>query len=190
MLALLSALVAFGCVAASARRLWFVANATFVSLEVLDKALARANGADVVSRLRALVVREPKAAWEGELLDALGAPENLRPALVNEQLTELDYRLDRWSRVPRVCASLATSFSFMLATLVLRRGVAEAGDLSTDAAELAVLSLVGDALTVAAMGVVGTAFCIGAHAEARRMAKATAKAADRVVERLENLASS
>ena len=38
-----------------------------------------------------------------------------RVALVNEQLAELDYLAQRWERVPRVCASISTSFGFLLA---------------------------------------------------------------------------
>ena len=137
--------------------------------------------------LRALVTNDPAADWERDLLAALESPMEHRAALVNEQLTELDYRIQRWARVPRVCASIATSFGFMLATLVLRKGMADFGDLPSDVVELIVFGLVGDALTVAALGIVGTAFCIGAHAEAKKIAGRRMKAADKLVERLEAL---
>jgi hypothetical protein len=167
---------------------WFAANATALHPDDVVHALARARGPEAIDRLRALVAKEPAADWERDLLDALGSPPAQRVALVNEQLTELDYRIQRWARVPRVCASIATSSGFMLATLVLRNGLAaDPGDLPSDAGELIVNGLVGNALTVAAMGIIGTAFCIAAHAEARRIAKARMKGADRLVERLEAL---
>jgi hypothetical protein len=133
------------------------------------------------------VATEPNADWERDLLQTLAAPPELRVALVNEQLTELDYRLQRWARVPRVCASISTSVGFMLATLVLRTALADAGDVPIEVGELVIRGLVGDALTVGAMGIVGTAFCIGAQGEARRIARARGKGADRLVERLESL---
>ena len=68
-------------------------------------------------------------------------------------------------------ASIATSSGFLLATLILRRGLADFGATETEITEPIVRALVGDAITVAAMGFVGTAFCIGAHSQARRMAR-------------------
>jgi len=180
-------LVALACAAASARRVWFAANATALHPEDINAALAKAKGPGAVEALRALVAKEPAADWERDLLDALAAPPALRVALVNEQLTELDYRIQRWVRVPRVCASIATSFGFMLATLVLRKGLADTGEVPIEVGEMIVKGLVADALMVGAMGLIGTAFCIGAQSEAKRIAKARSVGADRLVERLEEL---
>ncbi|MDB4945249.1 MAG: hypothetical protein JWP97_4783 [Labilithrix sp.] len=184
-------LVALACAAASARRVWFAAHATALDPGEIVKALGPPGAPASISaldRLRALVAELPGADWERELLAALAAPADVRVALVNEQLTELDYRIQRWSRVPRVCASIATSFGFMLASLVLREGLAaDTGELSSDVAELVVRGLVGDALLVGAMGLVGTAFCIAAQSEARRIARARSRGADLLVERLEAL---
>jgi len=192
--------IALACAAASARRLWFAVNATVLHPAVLDDALAKASrgatasgggesssAAALLERLRALVAAQPEAEWERDLLEALAAPASSRAALVNEQLTELDHRLQRWSRVPRVCASIATSAGFMLATLLLRTGLVDSGDMPIELGELVVRGLVGDALTVGAMGMVGTAFCIAAHGEAKRIVKERSRAADRLVERLEGL---
>lgn len=195
MIPLVAALVALACAAASARRVWFAANATALDPADIERALAAAGrgegdrdgpeAAAAFEELSALVAREPTADWERDLLQALAAPAPLRVALVNEQMTELDYRIQRWSRVPRVCASIASSFAFMMATLVLRQGLAAADDLSGDLGELLVRGLVGDAFTVAAVGMIGTAFCIAAQGEAKRIAKGRVAAADRLVERLE-----
>jgi hypothetical protein len=180
-------LVALACAAASARRVWFAANATALHPEDIHAALARAKGPEAIAALRELVANEPDADWERELLDALTAPVAHRIALVNEQLTELDYRIQRWARVPRVCASIATSFGFMLATLVLRKGLADTGDVPVEVGEMVLKGLVADALMVGAMGLIGTAFCIGAQSEARRIAKGRSVGADKLVERLEEL---
>jgi hypothetical protein len=180
-------LVALACAAASARRVWFAANATALHPEDIHAALTRAKGPEAITALRELVANEPDADWERELLDALTAPVAHRVALVNEQLTELDYRIQRWARVPRVCASIATSFGFMLATLVLRKGLADTGDVPLEVGEMVLKGLVADALMVGAMGLIGTAFCIGAQSEARRIAKGRSVGADKLVERLEEL---
>ena len=188
MIPFVAILVALACAAASGRRVWLAAHATALHPEVIADALGRITGAGAIARLRALVATMPDADWERELLDALAAPPELRVALVNEQLTELDYRIQRWARVPRVCASITTSAGFMLGTLVLRNGLAtDTSELSSDVAELVIRGLVADALLVAAMGIIGMAFCIGAQAEARRIAKGRTKGADRLVERLESL---
>jgi hypothetical protein len=180
-------LVALACAAASARRVWFAANATAIHPEDIHAALAKAKGPEAIVALRELVANEPAADWERDLLDALTAPVAQRIALVNEQLTELDYRIQRWARVPRVCASIATSFGFMLATLVLREGLADTGEVPVEVGEMILKGLVADALMVGAMGLIGTAFCIGAQTEAKRIAKARSVGADKLVERLEEL---
>ena len=188
MIPIVAIFIALACAAASARRVWFAANATALHPEEVVRALAQAKGPEAIDALRELVAKEPSADWERDLLGAMGAPPEQRVALVNEQLTELDYRIQRWARVPRVCASIATSGCFMLATLVLRNGLAaDTSELSSDVEELVIRGLVGDALLVGAMGLVGTAFCIGAQSEAKRIAKARMKGADRLVERLETL---
>ena len=188
MIPLVAIFVALACAAASARRVWFAANATALHPDEIHAALTRAKGPEAIAALRELVAKEPTADWERELLDALAAPPDLRIALVNEQLTELDYRIQRWARVPRVCASITTSAGFMLGTLVLRNGLAaDTSELSSDMAELVIRGLVGDALLVGAMGIIGMAFCIGAQAEAKRIAKGRVKGADKLVERLEAL---
>jgi hypothetical protein len=73
----------------------------------------------------------------------------------------------------------------MLATLVLRTALADTGEVPIELGELLLKGLVGDALTVGAMGIIGTAFCIAAQAEAKRLARQRGEAADRLVEALE-----
>lgn len=170
--------------AASVRRLSFAANPTVFHPDDVVAALGKGTG---LEGLRAIAQREPSAEWERDLFAALSTREaDARIALVNEQLTELDLRLQRWARVPRVCASVATSVGILLGTLVLRRGLAEAAEID----EKYVWSILNDAISVVAFGIVGTAFCIAAHAHARRLTRVRLEATDRMIEKLETAAGS
>jgi len=183
LLALLAALVTAACVAASARRLVFALTATAIDPASLLKALRGDAGRAAYPRILAEIAREPEATWERDLLAALSAPgdEMARVALVNEQLGELDYRLQRWARVPRVCASIATSSAFLVASLALRNALADTSDvIDVDAA-------VGSAINVAALGVTGASFCIAIQFRARKVAKDRLASTDKLVERLEAL---
>jgi len=180
--------VALACVFASARRLWFAANPTALHPDDVVDFLGKSPDRAALGRLRDAIANVPEADWERDLVEALSAtPVEARVALVNEQLTELDLRMQRWARVPRVCASVATSFGILLGTLVLRDGLANAPDLSGELGERFVRDVLSDAISVAAFGIVGTAFCIAAHAHARRMMRARLAAADRMIEKLEGL---
>lgn len=187
MILVLSLLVALGCAAASGRRVWLAVHA--VALEP-DEVLARVVrdprlGLDA---FRAAARDLPDAEWERDLVEALDErDEPKRNALVNEQLTELGHRLERWSSVPRVCARVSTSVAFLLAALVLRRGLTEDQALPSDVGQLLWGGLIGQAFTVASLGFVGTAFCVAAHNQAKRITRARAEAADKLVERLEGI---
>lgn len=187
MIPALAILVALACAGASARRLWLAANATFLHPDALLGALRGDIRGEGIEALREVVAKEPRADWEHELIAALEAPSpEGRAALVNEQLGELDYRVHRWARVPRVCASIAASAGLLLAMVVMRSGLAQA-DVSGDSGALVIRGLVGDALTVAAFGLVGTAFCVAAMAQARRLVRERLVATDRLVDLLERL---
>jgi hypothetical protein len=175
--------VALACALASVRRLWFVTHATALHPDEVVTSMKK-GGKDA---FRAAAADEPAADWERDLLEAVANPnEKARAALVNEQLTELDFRMQQWVKVPRVCASISTSFGFLLATLVLRRGLVDYGpEVSADVAELFVRGLVGDAMSVAAFGLVGTTFCIAAQNAAKKLVAARLEAVDKLVELLE-----
>lgn len=193
MLPLAAALLAVLCAGASLRRVWFAANPTalhpgelLVALQGGARTHTRPPREEMIARLDAIVARSPDADWERDLLEALRLPQpEARAAFVNEQLTELDFRIQRWARVPRVCASIAASGGLLLATLVLRKGLAGAEALPPELAELVLRGLVGEALTVVAMGVAGALACITALSQAKRIAAERAEAADRLVEGLE-----
>jgi hypothetical protein len=117
------------------------------------------------------------------LFDALGAPPSDRVALVNEQLRELDHRVGRWSRVPRVCASICTSAGLLLATMALRIGLTESAE--TIDGRSRIHGAIIDAMDVAAIGLAGAAFCITIQMRSRKAASSRAEAVDRLVDRLE-----
>jgi hypothetical protein len=182
MLAVLSALVASACVLASARRLAWAVSPAWLDPQPLFEALRGERAADW-PRLRAAVAACDQAKWENDLIAALGATdERSRVALVNEQLRELDWRAQRWARVPRVCASVATSAGFLFACISLLRGSALS---VTDLGASLVTAL--DAL---AIGIAGTSFCIAVHLRARRLVRERLAATDRLVDRLEAIESS
>ncbi len=179
MLAVLSALVASVCVLASARRLAWAASPGWLDPQLLADALRGERGTDW-PRLRAAIAACDGAKWESELVEALGAADECsRTALVNEQLRELDWLAQRWARVPRVCASVATSAGFLFACIALMSGV---GDSTGDMGRMLVSAL--DAL---AIGIAGTSFCIAVHLRARRVVRERLAATDRLVDRLEGL---
>lgn len=185
MIQALAVLVALLCSVASARRMWLVSNATAWHPAPLLAAVGKKPDRAVVARLAATAKDDPKADWERDFFAALDEPdERKRAALVNEQLTELDYRIHRWANVPPMCARIATSFAFLLAALVMRHGLSDA----TDFSEAAMGALVSDGLTVVFLGFVGTTFCITANRHARAVARARLEAADALVEKLEALA--
>jgi hypothetical protein len=131
------------------------------------------------ARLRDTIAACEAATWERDLLAALEAPdEPSRVALVNEQLRELDWRAHRWSRVPRVCASVTTSAGFLFACVALTGAVA----LPTDDAGVALVS----AVNALAIGMAGTSFCVAVHLRARRIVSERLAAAERFVEVLES----
>jgi hypothetical protein len=183
-IALLAALVAFACAAASAWRMWLASHATGWHPADVLAAMGRAPDRAAVDRLRDAAARDPRADWERELFEALGATDpRVRVARVNEQLTELDYRIHRWGTVPRICARIATSSAFLLAALVLRNALAE----TTDFSEAAMRGLLSDGLTVVFMGFAGTGFCLAASRHARGVARERLEGADALVETLESL---
>jgi hypothetical protein len=166
--------IALLCAAASARRLRFVVEATGLDAGVLLTAVRESPPA--WAAIRAEIAHEPAAAWERELLVAL---ESRETALVNEQLSDLDYSSQRWGRVPRVCASVASSSGFLLAALVMRNALAS-DDVDVDGA-------IAAAINAVVVGLAGTAFCIAVHLRARGLLKERLAATDKLVERLESL---
>jgi hypothetical protein len=177
MFALLSALVALGCVVASVRRL-----AASVSLTWLEPRLLvhefRKGGALRSAALRESIVECKDAVWERALLSALDAEEpSARGPLVHEQLRELDWSAQRWQRAPRVCASIASSAGFLFGCAALVRGLdGSTGDVPTGLLPV---------LDAAAIGIAGACACIAVHLRCRRIVRERVADVDRLVECLE-----
>ncbi len=187
MIVFVAAAVSLACVAASTRRLAFVMDATWLDPARLLRALQGDRGRARHPRILAAIAAEAGAAWEREICDALAEGGPAGAARVNEQLRELDWRMQRWSRVPRVCASIASSSGFLLASLALRNGLTAASASPDGTMSDALQGLVTQALGVAAFGVAGTVWCIALQRQATQETRIRAVAADKLVERLETL---
>lgn len=187
MIAIVSFVVALVCLAASARRVHFVHTATAFDVEVLVRELRGDAGARRGPSVTAALA-ESDAPWEGQVARAVCAKDaRVRVAELNEAFTELDFALSRWSRVPRVCASLSSSVGFLLAALLLRQGLSDPTALSGDVLELVTSGLVGQALTVVGFGLAGALGCAALKAQADRASRDVASFADELVDRIEEL---
>lgn len=171
---ILAIVVVASCVVASTRRLTFAAEATALDAGVLLTAVSAEPA--VWPAIRAEIEAEPAAGWERELILAL---DSKQAALVNEQLGDLDYNAQRWARVPRVCASIASSTGFLLAALVMRNALA--------ADEVDVDSAIANAINAVVVGLCGTAFCVAVHLKARSLVRERLALTDKLVNRLESL---
>ncbi len=156
---------------------------TPLDLALMEKALV--DGASV-ARLREALSQRPDLTWERELVEAAssGSDEAAREALLGEPLSELDWSLERWDRVPRVCASVASSAGFLCATVAVIEAIAMPSDPEAGPVLGRVLAAALGAFTV---GLVGTSFCAAVHLRTRGLGKARMAAADRLVERLVSL---
>lgn len=182
MLTLLSAIVAIGCILVTARRLAWAVAPTALDAQVLTEQL-RARGEGTAKALRDAARARPELGWDRDLFEALAAPDDARrDALVEEQLLELDWLVRRWSRVPRVCASIATSAGFFFASIALLRGLASE-DANVNASLLSAL----DALAV---GIAATSFCAAVDLRTRRLPAQRLAAADKLIERVRSTAGS
>ncbi|MBV9949232.1 MAG: hypothetical protein JOZ69_20450 [Myxococcales bacterium] len=131
-------------------------------------------GGGMLRRLQAAVARDPRATWEQDLLRALAADDPaLRDALVNEQLGEYDWLARRWGRVPRVCASIATSGGFLFASVALLRGLADT-EPDTGATLLA-------AVNALSFGIAATSFCVAVHLRTQSIVRERLATVDRLV---------
>jgi hypothetical protein len=181
-------IIAVASVVASAARLKFLLDPTALEPNAVDRFIRVGDGGKAVAlaRLEESAASLPDGDWEKGLFAALHAPASARTALVNEELTELDYRIKRWVRVPRVCASICTSSGFLLAVMVLRATLAGEGHAMDGAF---VDAAVFRAIDVAAVGLAGAAFCISIQMRARSAAASRTEAYDRMVQRLERIAA-
>lgn len=176
MLALFSGVIALACILASARRLRWALAPTSLDPETLASALRDASGPRRGQLLTALRDRLD-LGWEHELAATMASGDV--EGAVGEGLLELDWAVERWARVPRVCASISTSAGFLFAC------IAVLGTLAGPDEGVPVTASLLPALDALAVGIAGTAFCIAAHLRARRGAAAQRAAHERLVVLLE-----
>jgi hypothetical protein len=179
-----------GCVAASAWRLFCVIELTPVDHASLAAALRSGRQrlpADPLHALEVIFAATPRADWECDAVRAFGRRVEASQALVGEVMTELDARAQRWVRVPRVCASLSSSFGFLLATVALRAGLSRLMGPLLESSVASVNAGVFEALDVVAVGLVGAAFCMAIQYQARAAVRARVAASERLVEVMETL---
>jgi hypothetical protein len=185
------AIMVCACVAASIRRLFFALAPVSLDLQALLSAVRGDAGHSRARGLAAALAERTDTEWERDVFQAAQFSGEQGVALLNEQLQELEWRVQRWGRVPRVCASIATSFAFLLGIIVLREGLLEASDLPAyippELREAAIRAAVTYAIDVAALGLAGATFCIATQYRAAKAAKEQVVHAERLVERLEVL---
>lgn len=165
---------------ASARRLSFAIAPTPFDPVVVRRAVdADREG------VREAFVNEPTAEWEREVFVASDLQRAAQAAAMNEALSEIDFRLARWGRVPRVCASIASSTGFLCGAMALRAGLSDVKMVSDAAIDAALHGAVGQGLGVAAFGLAGAVACVALDSEARKALRSRRLGADLLVERLE-----
>ncbi|HEY6460410.1 MAG TPA: hypothetical protein VIY73_09670 [Polyangiaceae bacterium] len=184
-------LVAVGCILASARRLAIASCPTTLDAGVLLAALEGKDRGAAAPRVQAVVLdaesvtaamAEGVAGWEKDLGAALKErDEGSRDALVEEQLVELDWVAQRWARVPRVCASIATSGGFLFGSVALLQGLALPADEGASSQVNAALFAALDAVTI---GIAATSFCAAIHVRTRRLVRDRLAGIQRLVELL------
>ena len=182
-----AAFAALACVAASARRVFFVYTATALDPALVVTALRGDAGRARAPRLAARMATAPPS-WEHDLVSAFRADEPARAAEINEQLAEIDWRLQRWARVPRVCASIASSVGFLCAAMVLRAALREAPANADDFMPI-VNAALNDALGAVSIGIAGATYCVVLHVHASKAARVRQQAIDELVERLDDTLS-
>jgi hypothetical protein len=191
-LAILSGVVALACALASARRLAWATTPVALDLRLLDEALEERPSPASVRALREAMASDPALArgWEADLFDAFLAPgddERLRAGQLGESLIDLEGLCQRWARVPRVCASVATSTGFLAATIVLLGSLSAPAPDDTVGPAAALHEAMASAVGAFALGLAGASFCGAAHVRARRAVTLRLEEIARLVDRLESL---
>jgi hypothetical protein len=129
---------------------------------------------------------DAKAGWERGLFAAFVEGDAAgRGARVNEQLTELDALAQRWARVPKVCARIATSSGFLFASIVLLQALAEPDGNTLDRSRAMIFA----AIAAVAIGIVGLSFCATVDVRSRRALARRMHDVDRLIGRLDALSA-
>jgi len=135
-------------------------------------------------RLREVLRGDSRFVVEYGLLTALAVDgDDEREARVAEELIELRGRGQQWARVPRVCASVASSTGFLLASVALIQAMGSIDTAMTPEETGAAAHLtLGAALGALAVGIAGAAFCAAVHVRARRILPVRMSAITRLID--------
>jgi hypothetical protein len=114
------------------------------------------------------------------------APPEERAGRTNEVLLDIDDRVQRWARVPRVAASVASTSGFLLASLAMRQGLALTDDLPPELREVLLYRALGSAFDAVAFGIFGALTCVLLHSRARIVRRERSAAVDLLVHELES----
>jgi hypothetical protein len=184
LLEVLSAVVALVCALASARRLAIAVAPMQLEPRLLLEALQRDGSGQLPQRLRGLLAGDERFAHESVLFEALAVDDNEREARVGEEIGELRGRAQQGARVPRVCASVASSTGFLLASVALIRAMAAPDSVTAEEAVtgLAMPATLGVALGALAVGMAGASFCAAVHMRAGRVHRERMSAFTRLIE--------
>ncbi len=185
MLPTVAAIVVISCIWASLNRLRRAIAPTAIDPGPLLEALRGDAGRARYAEVCASIAEDPDADWERELVLAFGLPGEERIARINELLLDLDHLASSGARVPRVCASIAATTGFLLASLALRQGLGVASDLPLEIQDFAIQQAVRDGIDVAAVGICGAVICVTIGVRAAKAAKARLLATDQLIERME-----
>ena len=168
-------IMSVGCMLVASRRLWDVLRFPALDLRTLIAETKERKHAVV-----AVLAESGEGIWERLCADGARLTGDASLATLNEALMELEQRLSRGARIPRVTASIASSVGFLLASLVLRRGLLSAADEPIPVFD----GLIVVALNVVSVGIAGAVTCAAAGNLATRIAKARWKEGEALVDAL------
>lgn len=163
------------CMIVAFRRLLGVLQFPAVDLRTLLAAM-KDRKSDVV----ALLAEAEEGSWERLCAEGHRLTGDAAHAILNEALLELQFGLSKGARVPRITASVASSMGFLLASLVLRRGLVSAEDAPVPVFD----GLIIVALNVVAVGIAGAVTCAAAGRIATGIAKTRWKDGEALVDAL------
>jgi hypothetical protein len=179
----LASVVALACALASVRRLAAAIAPMRLDPRLLLEALQADESGRLGERLREVICEDSRFVVEYGLLAALAVDgDDERGARVAEELIEFRGRGQQWARVPRVCASVASSTGFLLASVALIQAMGAVDAMTPEEAGAAAHVTLGAALGALAMGIAGAAFCAAVHMRARRILPARMSAITRLID--------
>jgi hypothetical protein len=183
LLEVLSAIVALACALASVRRLATAIAPMQLEPGLVLEALQADASARLPARLREVLAGDARFTHEAALFEALAvASDDERDARVSEELNELKARGQQGIRVPRVCASVASSTGFLLATISLIHAMGAPAPSGSEEMGLQGPATLTAALGALAVGIAGASFCAAVHMRARRIHRERMSAVTRLID--------